>query len=61
MEFSYRAKANGKYFMMKQELIDAAEASGLSRDAIGYSFSVISCCFGTPAMFDVLLSSYFSF
>ncbi|CAD6234937.1 unnamed protein product [Miscanthus lutarioriparius] len=30
-----RAKANGKYFMMKQELIDAAEASGLSRDAIG--------------------------
>jgi len=61
MEFSYRAKANGKDFMMKQELIDAAEASGLSRDAIGYSFSVISCCFDTPAMFDVLLSSYFSF
>ncbi|KAG0540979.1 hypothetical protein BDA96_03G456000 [Sorghum bicolor] len=30
-----RAKANGKDFMMKQELIDAAEASGLSRDAIG--------------------------
>ena len=52
MEFSYRAKANGKYFMMKQELIDAAEASGLSRDAIGYSFSVNSCCFDIPAMFD---------
>jgi hypothetical protein len=25
--------------MMKQELIDAAEASGLSESAIGYSFS----------------------
>ncbi|KAL6616686.1 hypothetical protein ACP70R_038956 [Stipagrostis hirtigluma subsp. patula] len=31
----YRAKTNGKEFMLKQELIDAAEASGLSRDAIG--------------------------
>jgi len=45
-------KASGKDFMMKQELIDAAEASGLSRDAIGYSFSVNSCCFDIPAMFD---------
>ncbi|PWZ30018.1 hypothetical protein Zm00014a_040754 [Zea mays] len=31
----HRAKTSGKDFMMKQELIDAAEASGLSRDAIG--------------------------
>ncbi|CAO2181761.1 unnamed protein product [Urochloa humidicola] len=32
----YRARIReGKEFMMKQELIDAAEASGLSRDAIG--------------------------
>ncbi|CAL4959479.1 unnamed protein product [Urochloa decumbens] len=31
----YRAKMEGKEFMIKQELIDAAEASGLSRDAIG--------------------------
>ncbi|KAJ1255880.1 hypothetical protein BS78_K139900 [Paspalum vaginatum] len=31
----YKEKINGKDFMMKQELIDAAEASGLSRDAIG--------------------------
>ncbi|CAL4945570.1 unnamed protein product [Urochloa decumbens] len=31
----YRAKMKGKEFMLKQELIDAAEASGLSRDAIG--------------------------
>jgi hypothetical protein len=61
MEFSYRAKTSGKDFMMKQELIDAAEASGLSRDAIGCSFSVNSCCFDTPVMFGVLLSSYFSF
>nr|XP_040253088.1 crossover junction endonuclease MUS81 [Aegilops tauschii subsp. strangulata] len=29
----------GKEFMMRQELIDAAEASGLSQYAIGYSFS----------------------
>jgi hypothetical protein len=29
----------GKNYMMKQELIDAAEASGLSESAIGYSFS----------------------
>ena len=29
----------GKEFMMKQELIDAAEASGLSEQAIGYSSS----------------------
>lgn len=31
----HREKISGKDFMMKQELIDAAEASGLSRDAIG--------------------------
>ncbi|KAL6853411.1 hypothetical protein ACP4OV_019440 [Aristida adscensionis] len=31
----YRAKISGKSFMLKQELIDAAEASGLSREAIG--------------------------
>ncbi|WVZ67444.1 hypothetical protein U9M48_016519 [Paspalum notatum var. saurae] len=31
----YKQKINGKDFMMKQELIDAAEASCLSRDAIG--------------------------
>ncbi|XP_062208067.1 crossover junction endonuclease MUS81-like isoform X2 [Phragmites australis] len=30
-----RAKISGKSFMLKQELIDAAEASGLSRDAVG--------------------------
>jgi hypothetical protein len=30
--------------MMKQELIDAAEASGLSREAIGYCFEVNLCC-----------------
>ena len=30
-------KASRKDFMMKQELIDAAEASGLSQDSIGYS------------------------
>jgi hypothetical protein len=29
----------GKDFMLKQELIDAAEASGLSRHGIGYSYS----------------------
>ena len=29
----------GKEFMMRQELIDAAEASGLSQHAIGYIFS----------------------
>lgn len=61
MEFSYRAKDSGKDFMMKQELIDAAEASGLSRDAIGYSSLVNSRCFDTPAVFDMLLSIYFSF
>uniref|UniRef100_A0ACD5XGU0 Uncharacterized protein n=1 Tax=Avena sativa TaxID=4498 RepID=A0ACD5XGU0_AVESA len=31
----HREMDKGKDFMMKQELIDAAEASGLSRDAIG--------------------------
>ncbi|XP_020274392.1 crossover junction endonuclease MUS81 isoform X2 [Asparagus officinalis] len=31
----YREMANGNSFMKKQELIDAAEASGLSRTAIG--------------------------
>ncbi|CAO1943015.1 unnamed protein product [Urochloa humidicola] len=31
----YRAKTAGKEFMLKQDLIDDAEASGLSRDAIG--------------------------
>lgn len=31
----YREMMSGKNFMMKQELIDAAEASGLSRSAIG--------------------------
>lgn len=30
--------------MMKQELTDAAEASGLSRDAIGY-YSAANSCF----------------
>ena len=44
IDFLYRAKIKGKEFMMKQELIDAAEASGLSRDAIGYCFEVNSCC-----------------
>jgi hypothetical protein len=37
--FTSRAMDEGKAFMMRQELIDAAEASGLSRDAIGYSSS----------------------
>lgn len=31
----YRAMIRGKHYMMKQELIDAAEASGLSESAIG--------------------------
>lgn len=31
-----RATANGKEFMHKQELIDTAEASGLSRVPIAY-------------------------
>uniref|UniRef100_A0ACD5XDA5 Uncharacterized protein n=1 Tax=Avena sativa TaxID=4498 RepID=A0ACD5XDA5_AVESA len=31
----YREMMKGKDFMMKKELIDAAEASGLSRDGIG--------------------------
>jgi hypothetical protein len=34
----YREMLRGKNYMMKQELIDAAEASGLSESAIGYSF-----------------------
>jgi hypothetical protein len=38
-DFPSRALDKGKDFMMRQELIDAAEASGLSRDAIGYSSS----------------------
>ena len=37
--FPPREMERGKEFMMRQELIDAAEASGLSQHAIGYSFS----------------------
>lgn len=33
-----RGTSNGNEFMRKQELIDAAEASGLSRVAIGYVY-----------------------
>jgi hypothetical protein len=39
VDFPSRQMKKGKDFMMKQELIDAAEASGLSRDAIGYNSS----------------------
>ena len=39
VEFAPREMMRGKEFMMKQELIDAAEASGLSEQAIGYSSS----------------------
>ncbi|XP_039850711.1 crossover junction endonuclease MUS81-like isoform X3 [Panicum virgatum] len=42
----HRAKIKGKEFMMKQELIDAAEASGLSRDAIGPNKSKAKQSFG---------------
>ncbi|KAG2594359.1 crossover junction endonuclease MUS81-like isoform X2 [Panicum virgatum] len=42
----HRAKIRGKEFMMKQELIDAAEASGLSRDAIGPNKSKAKQSFG---------------
>lgn len=42
--FPSRETMSGKNFMMKQELIDAAEASGLSRSAIGYSFTVNARC-----------------
>uniref|UniRef100_A0ACD5XDB0 Uncharacterized protein n=1 Tax=Avena sativa TaxID=4498 RepID=A0ACD5XDB0_AVESA len=35
----HREMDKGKDFMMRQELIDAAEASGLSRDAIGYKLT----------------------
>jgi len=34
--FFNRGTSNGNEFMRKQELIDAAEASGLSRVPIGY-------------------------
>ncbi|PUZ53019.1 hypothetical protein GQ55_5G020400 [Panicum hallii var. hallii] len=42
----HRAKIRGKEFMMKQELIDAAEASGLSREAIGPNKSKAKQSFG---------------
>lgn len=34
-----RSTTNGEKFMHKQELIDATEASGLSRAPVGYA-----CC-----------------
>ncbi|XP_047056149.1 crossover junction endonuclease MUS81-like [Lolium rigidum] len=43
----HRAMDEGKAFMMRQELIDAAEASGLSRDAIGpnnYKSKQVNSC-----------------
>ncbi|XP_047055375.1 crossover junction endonuclease MUS81-like [Lolium rigidum] len=43
----HRAMDKGKNFMMRQELIDAAEASGLSRDAIGpnnYKSKQVTSC-----------------
>ncbi|RCV29026.1 hypothetical protein SETIT_5G450200v2 [Setaria italica] len=42
----HREKMGGKEFMMKQELIDAAEASGLSQDAIGPNKSKAKQSFG---------------
>jgi hypothetical protein len=48
--------------MLKQDLIDAAEASGLSQGAIGYNFTVNSCCYRVPiasAIFSELQSSHF--
>ena len=39
VDLSPREMIRGTEIMKKQELIDAAEASGLSRKAIGYSFS----------------------
>ena len=44
MYFSVRGTANGNEFMCKQELIDAAEASGLSRVPIGYVHSCFLIC-----------------
>lgn len=37
-----RGTADGVEFMRKQELIDAAEASGLSRSPIMYAFTLLS-------------------
>ncbi|KAH9312334.1 hypothetical protein KI387_027369, partial [Taxus chinensis] len=46
----YRETQNGKDYMLKQELIDAAEASGLSRMPIGPSkSSALPGRFGNPA------------
>ena len=36
IKFLFRGTTNGNEFMRKQELIDAAEASGLSRVPIAY-------------------------
>lgn len=41
MDLANRGTSNGSEFMRKQELIDAAEASGLSRASILYIVTVV--------------------
>lgn len=44
LEHFYRGTSNGNEFMRKQELIDAAEGSGLSRVPIAYvQYSFFLC------------------
>ena len=45
--------------MLKQDLIDAAEASGLSQGAIGYIFTEFLLFLIAPAIFSELPSSHF--
>lgn len=48
---------NGSEFMRKQELIDATEASGLSRAPIAYDIYLLSCS-SLDFFLDILVNDY---